>query len=93
MKLKFNNYYGSFESVNKIIIIANDLDLRYKLQFSPKKKDTNYSGLASKALERVNASSEAAHSISRELKKILMKMYDEYRDSEGISSSHVKCRF
>lgn len=31
IKSKFNKYWGCFESINKIVMIANVLDLRYKL--------------------------------------------------------------
>ncbi|KAL6208967.1 hypothetical protein ACLB2K_019910 [Fragaria x ananassa] len=31
MKAKFDKYWGSFEVVNKVIMIANVMDLRYKL--------------------------------------------------------------
>ncbi|XP_062028732.1 zinc finger BED domain-containing protein RICESLEEPER 3-like [Rosa rugosa] len=71
MKTKFNKYWGSFESVNKIIMIANVLDPRYKLQW------------AKVAMQKVNASYETIHSIQGDLKKILLKMYDEYKANEG----------
>ncbi|KAK9902314.1 hypothetical protein M0R45_001735 [Rubus argutus] len=74
MKAKFDKYWGSFESVNKIIMIANVLDPRYKLQW------------ATKALIQVNASAEVIQSISAKLKGILMRMYDEYKSKEGISN-------
>lgn len=32
MKAKFNKYRGSFESINKIVMITNVLDPRYELQ-------------------------------------------------------------
>ncbi|XP_024189981.1 zinc finger BED domain-containing protein RICESLEEPER 1-like [Rosa chinensis] len=71
MKTKFNKYWGSFESVNKIIMIANVLDPRYKLQW------------AEVAMEKVDASYETINSIQGDLKKILLNMYDEYKGSEG----------
>ncbi|XP_024190643.2 zinc finger BED domain-containing protein RICESLEEPER 3-like [Rosa chinensis] len=71
MKTKFNKYWGSFESVNKIIMIANVLDPRYKLQW------------AKVAMEKVDASYETINSIQGDLKKILLNMYDEYKGSKG----------
>lgn len=44
MKENLKNYWGSFESMNMIIMIANVLDPRYKMQW------------AKKGLERVKAS-------------------------------------
>jgi hypothetical protein len=74
MKAKFDKYWGSFESVNKIIIIANVLDPRYKLQWP------------TKALVKVNASTEVIQSISEKLKRILTRMYEEYKSKEGSST-------
>ncbi|XP_062017264.1 zinc finger BED domain-containing protein RICESLEEPER 1-like [Rosa rugosa] len=77
MKIKFNKYWGSFKAVNKIIMIANVLDPRYKLQW------------AKVAMEKVNASYETIHSIQGDLKKILLKMYYEYKGNEGSNQSEL----
>ncbi|KAJ9555764.1 hypothetical protein OSB04_010378 [Centaurea solstitialis] len=71
MKAKFNKYWGSFEKTNKIVMIANVLDPRYKLQW------------AKVAMQKVYASDEVIQSIEGELKRLLMKMYEEYKRLEN----------
>uniref|UniRef100_UPI0005CAE0C5 zinc finger BED domain-containing protein RICESLEEPER 2-like n=1 Tax=Fragaria vesca subsp. vesca TaxID=101020 RepID=UPI0005CAE0C5 len=70
MKEKFDKYWGSFEVVNKVTMIANVLDPRYKLQW------------AKVAMRKVKASAVVIESIESDLKKILMKMYEEYRGQD-----------
>lgn len=74
MKQKFDKYWGSFEQMNKIIIIANVLDPRWKLQ------------LQKKAFAKVGITLDRIASITSELKCILMTMYDEYKCCESASS-------
>ncbi|KAL6194320.1 hypothetical protein ACLB2K_035404 [Fragaria x ananassa] len=59
MKTKFDKYWGSFESTNKIIMIANLLDPRYKLQWSKM------------AMKRINASLATIQSVEEDLKKYI----------------------
>ena len=75
MKTKFDTYWGSFESINKIVLIANVLDPRYKLQW------------AKMAMKKINASPITIQSIEEDLKKILMKMYEEYKGCEGMEQA------
>ena len=70
MKAKFNKYWGSFEVINKLIMIAHVLDPRYKLQW------------AKGAMKKVNASYSTIESIQGELKRILMRMYEEYKGDD-----------
>ncbi|XP_050374827.1 zinc finger BED domain-containing protein RICESLEEPER 1-like [Argentina anserina] len=70
MKTKFNEYWGSFESINKIIMISN-VDPRYKLQW------------AHVGLKKVNASYATIQTIEENLKRILMRMYEEYKRDVG----------
>ncbi|CAH1414892.1 unnamed protein product [Lactuca virosa] len=70
MKSKFNKYWGSIKSINKVVMIANVLDPRYKLQW------------AKIALNKVKASHLVIESIESDLKRILMRMYDEYKRVE-----------
>ncbi|XP_024196157.1 zinc finger BED domain-containing protein RICESLEEPER 2-like [Rosa chinensis] len=74
MKDKFDKYWGSFEQMNKIIVIANVLDPRWKLQYQKK------------AFAKVGSSPIRVATITSELKGILMMMYDEYRRSDAAFS-------
>ncbi|KAK9939679.1 hypothetical protein M0R45_016368 [Rubus argutus] len=79
MKAKFDKYWGSFESVNKIIMIANVFDPRYKLQW------------ATKALIQVNASTEVIQSISAKLKGILMRIaLTPFRQEPQVLPNHIE---
>ncbi|PRQ28000.1 putative ribonuclease H-like domain, hAT-like transposase, RNase-H [Rosa chinensis] len=74
MKDKFDKYWRSFEQMNKIIVIANVLDPRWKLQYQKK------------AFAKVGSSPIRVATITSELKGILMMMYDEYRRSDAAFS-------
>ncbi|XP_050379504.1 zinc finger BED domain-containing protein RICESLEEPER 3-like [Argentina anserina] len=63
MKAKFDKYWGSFEVVNKVVMIANVLDPRYKLQW------------AKVPMKKVKTSPQVIESIEADLKKVLMKIY------------------
>ncbi|XP_024171824.1 zinc finger BED domain-containing protein RICESLEEPER 2-like [Rosa chinensis] len=71
MKAKFNKYWGSFETMNQIIGIANVPDPRWKLQYQKA------------AFLRVGVRASTNEKITRDLKNILLRMYDEYRGCEG----------
>ncbi|XP_062020755.1 zinc finger BED domain-containing protein RICESLEEPER 2-like [Rosa rugosa] len=72
MKAKFNKYWGSFETMNQIMLIANVLDPRWKLQYQKV------------AFLRVGVRARTIEKITRDLKNILLRMYDEYRGYEGV---------
>ncbi|PRQ32943.1 putative hAT-like transposase, RNase-H [Rosa chinensis] len=77
MKSKFDKYWGSFETMNQILVIANFLDPRWKLQYQKK------------AFARVGIRAATIEKITRDLKNILLRMYDEYRGCEaGLSQSN-----
>ncbi|PRQ47720.1 putative transcription factor/ chromatin remodeling BED-type(Zn) family [Rosa chinensis] len=77
MKAKFDKYWGSFEIMNQIMVIANVLDPRWKLQYQKK------------AFARVGIRPAKIEIITRDLKNILLRMYDEYRCCEaGLSQSN-----
>jgi hypothetical protein len=74
MKAKFDKYWGSFEGINKIIVIANVLDPRWKLHYQKV------------AFELVGMSPEKVYDITAEVKRILMRMYEDYKGRDVSSS-------
>lgn len=65
---------GSFEGINKIIVIVNVLDPRWKLHYQKV------------AFETVGMLPENVSKITAEVKRILMRMYEGYRSCESAFS-------
>lgn len=74
MNAKFDKYWSSFKGTNKIVLIANVLHPRWKLHYHKV------------AFEMVGMLLEKVAAITTELKRNLMKMYDEYRGCYSASS-------
>ncbi|KAI5327097.1 hypothetical protein L3X38_026493 [Prunus dulcis] len=66
MKMKFEKYWGDLDKVNQLLMVAFVLDPRYKL------------GNLGFVLKRRFEKSQDATKKKNEVKKLLMKLYEEY---------------
>jgi hypothetical protein len=75
MQLKFDKYWGTFQQMNHIIVVANILDPRWKLQYQRM-------GFA-----KVGMEPELVVQIGSEIKNILMMMYEEYKSYDSYAQA------
>ncbi|CAL8157311.1 unnamed protein product [Prunus armeniaca] len=74
MKKKFDNYWGSFESVNKMIFVALVLDPRFKLQ------------MFKISFQNLKAEKNKIDEVVREVRTCLFNLYNEYRGVDDLVS-------
>ncbi|CAL2277974.1 unnamed protein product [Prunus armeniaca] len=74
MKKKFDKYWGSFESVNKMIFVALVLDPRFKLQ------------MLKISFQNLKAEENKIDEVVREVRTCLFNLYNECRGADGLVS-------
>lgn len=67
MKLKYDKYWGSVDSINKLLIVAVVLDPRYKLEYV----SFNYSFMFGMDL---------AEGMTNKIKDVFIRLYELYYD-------------
>ncbi|CAL8084616.1 unnamed protein product [Prunus armeniaca] len=73
-KKKFDKYWGSFESVNKMIFVALVLDPRFKLQ------------MLKISFQNLKAEENKIDEVVCEVRTCLLNLYNEYRGADGLVS-------
>nr|XP_011463720.1 PREDICTED: zinc finger BED domain-containing protein RICESLEEPER 2-like [Fragaria vesca subsp. vesca] len=68
MKLKFDKYWGKFEKVNQLMLVANVHDPRWKLDYIPH------------CYIDVGTKQEDIERISSQVNELLVKLYKEYKE-------------
>ncbi|CAL8161354.1 unnamed protein product [Prunus armeniaca] len=74
MKKKFDKYWGSFESVNKMIFVALVLYPRFKLQ------------MLKISFQNLKAEENKIDEVVCEVRTCLLNLYNEYRGADGLVS-------